>query len=83
MPPIPFAIAAFASRGRGMGWGDVKLVAFGGAVLGLETAVAAFCGACILAVLIAVWRKALKEPLPFAPYLAGSIAITMAAGLQV
>jgi len=83
VPPIPFAIAAFASRGRGMGWGDVKLVAFGGAVLGLETAVAAFCGACILAVLIAVWRKALKEPIPFAPYLAASIAITMAAGLRV
>jgi prepilin signal peptidase PulO-like enzyme (type II secretory pathway) len=83
VPPIPFAIAALFSRGRGMGWGDVKLVALGGAVLGLETAVAAFIAACILAVLVAVWRRALKEPIPFAPYLAGSIAITLAAGLQV
>jgi len=82
VPPIPFAIAALVSRGRGMGWGDVKLVALGGAVLGLESAVIAFCGACVLAVLVAVWRKPLKEPIPFAPYLAGSIAITLAAGLQ-
>ncbi len=83
VPPIPFAIAALVSRGRGMGWGDVKLVAFGGAVLGLEDAVIAFFGACLIAVLVAVWRRTLKEPIPFAPYLAGSIAITLAAGLPV
>ena len=28
---VPFSIAAYLSRGRGMGWGDVKLAA----VLGL------------------------------------------------
>ncbi len=81
LPPLPFAIAALFSKGRGMGWGDVKLVALGGAVLGLEGAIITFFAACLVAVLVAVWRKALKDPIPFAPYLAGSMAITLAAGL--
>ncbi len=37
VPLVPFAVAAFLSKGRGMGWGDVKLVALGGAVLGPQT----------------------------------------------
>ncbi len=36
VPFLPFAVAAALSRGRGMGWGDVKLVALGGAVLGAQ-----------------------------------------------
>lgn len=74
---LPFAGAALLSKGLGMGWGDVKLVALGAAVLGLQTSVLAFCGACLLAVLIAVVRRRRHEPIAFVPYLAGSIAVAL------
>ena len=78
---VPFAIAALASRGLGMGWGDVKLVALGGAVLGWEAAVLAFGCACALAVIVALARKRRHEPLAFAPYLVAAIALPLAAGM--
>ena len=78
---VPFAVAAFASRGLGMGWGDVKLVALGGAVLGWEAAVLAFGCACALAVIVALARKRRHEPLAFAPYLVAAIALPLTAGV--
>ncbi len=72
---VPFAGAAFFSRGRGMGWGDVKLVALGGAVLGVPTAILASAGACLAAALVATLQKRGKQPIAFAPYLAGAIAL--------
>ena len=78
---VPFALAALASRGLGMGWGDVKLVALGGAVLGWEAAVLAFGVACALAVIVALAQKRRHEPLAFAPYLVGAIALPLTAGL--
>ncbi len=74
---IPFAAAAYLSKGRGMGWGDVKLVALGGAALGLQTAVFAFAGACLIAVVIAVLRKRRHEPIALAPYLASAIGVAL------
>ena len=74
---IPFAAAALFSRGRGMGWGDVKLVALGGAVLGIQAAVLAFAAACLIAVAVAALLKRRSEPIPFAPYLAGAIAVAL------
>jgi prepilin signal peptidase PulO-like enzyme (type II secretory pathway) len=78
---VPFAVAALASRGMGMGWGDVKLVALGGAVLGWESAVLAFGCACALAVIVALARKRRHEPLAFAPYLVAAIALPLTAGV--
>lgn len=78
---VPFALAAWASRGRGMGWGDVKLVALGGAVLGVEAAVLAFGVACAAAVIVALARKRRHEPLAFAPYLVAAIALPLAVGV--
>ncbi len=75
---VPFGIAAIISKGRGMGWGDVKLVALGGAVLGFNTSVLAFAAACLAAVAMAVVRRRRAEPIAFAPYLAGSIALAIA-----
>jgi leader peptidase (prepilin peptidase)/N-methyltransferase len=75
---VPFALAALFSRGRGMGWGDVKLVALGGAALGLHTAIVAFTAASLIAVSVAYLRKRPREPLPFAPYLAGAVAVALA-----
>jgi prepilin signal peptidase PulO-like enzyme (type II secretory pathway) len=75
---VPFAAAALLSKGRGMGWGDVKLVTLGAAILGWQPAVLAFAGACLIAVFVAMIRKRRSEPIAFAPYLAGAIAAVLA-----
>jgi prepilin signal peptidase PulO-like enzyme (type II secretory pathway) len=75
---VPFAIAAFFSKGRGMGWGDVKIIALGAAVLGLNMSIVAFATACLAAVAIAAVRRRRAEPIAFAPYLAASIALAIA-----
>lgn len=73
---VPFACAAIFSRGRGMGWGDVKLAALGAAVLGVQTAILAAAGACLIAILVSVVRKnSRNQPIAFAPYLSGAIAL--------
>ncbi|HVA38902.1 MAG TPA: A24 family peptidase [Candidatus Dormibacteraeota bacterium] len=77
VPFVPFAIAAMFSKGRGMGWGDAKLVALGGAVLGMQTAVLAFAVACFVATVVAVVRDRGKTAVAFAPYLVASIVIAM------
>ena len=74
IPLAPFAAAAALSRGRGMGWGDVKLAALAGAVLGAQAALLALAVACIAAVLYASTRKQRSAPIAFAPYIAGAIA---------
>jgi prepilin signal peptidase PulO-like enzyme (type II secretory pathway) len=80
IPFVPFAAAAFLSKGRGMGWGDVKLVALGGAVLGAQWAIVAFAAACLAAVAICYFRGRQRGPIAFAPYLTAAIgaAIPMA-----
>ena len=77
LPAIPFAIAAAMSKGRGMGWGDVKLVALGAAVLGAQTATLAFAAACIAAVLVAFLKHRTTQPIAFAPYLVVAIALAI------
>jgi prepilin signal peptidase PulO-like enzyme (type II secretory pathway) len=73
IPFVPFAVAAFLSKGRGMGWGDVKLVALGGAVLGAQWAIIAFAAACLAAVAVCYARGRRKGPIAFAPYLTAAI----------
>ncbi|HTJ26151.1 MAG TPA: prepilin peptidase [Candidatus Limnocylindria bacterium] len=76
----PFAATALVSRGLGMGWGDVKLAALGGALLGAPNAALAFTFAAFAAYLIA-WRTGgLRRPIAFGPYLAVSIAAAGALG---
>lgn len=77
LPAIPFAGAAVLSKGIGMGWGDVKLAALGGAVLGPQAAVLAFALACIAAVLVAYARGWRTGPIAFAPYMAAAIAVAV------
>lgn len=77
IPILPFALAAALSKGRGMGWGDVKLVALGAAVLGAQMATLAFAGACICAVILAYAKHRSAQPIAFAPYLAGAIAVAI------
>lgn len=74
---VPFAALAMISKGRGMGWGDVKLATLGGAVLGGETALLAFTVGCLVAVVYAYARGRRSEVIAFAPYLAGAIGIAL------
>jgi prepilin signal peptidase PulO-like enzyme (type II secretory pathway) len=73
---VPFSIAAYLSRGRGMGWGDVKLAAVAGALLGASNALLALALAAFAAALGAKFRRdAAMQPLAFAPYLIGATAL--------
>jgi prepilin signal peptidase PulO-like enzyme (type II secretory pathway) len=81
VPFVPFAIAALLSRGRGMGWGDVKLVALGGAILGAQLSVLAFALACLAAVGINYARGRKHGAIAFAPYLASAIGIAIPLGM--
>jgi prepilin signal peptidase PulO-like enzyme (type II secretory pathway) len=81
VPFVPFAVAAILSRGRGMGWGDVKLVALGGAILGARISILAFAGACIAAVAINYMRGNKRGAIAFAPYLASAIGLAIPIGI--
>jgi prepilin signal peptidase PulO-like enzyme (type II secretory pathway) len=69
VPFVPFAVAAIVSRGRGMGWGDAKLVALGGAVLGAQAALVAFALSCLAAGIVSRLNGRRGTPIAFAPYL--------------
>lgn len=73
VPFAPFAITAAISKGRGLGWGDVKLAALGGAVLRAEVALLVFAAGCLVAVAHAYLRGRRSEPIAFAPYLVCAI----------
>ena len=81
VPFAPFAIAAALSKGRGMGWGDVKLVALGGAVLGAQISLAVFAVACLIAVVVSYAGGRKAGPIAFAPYLASAIAMGIPIGI--
>jgi prepilin signal peptidase PulO-like enzyme (type II secretory pathway) len=78
---VPFAAAALYTKGYGMGWGDVKLAALGGLVLGAPAALLLFTAACVAAVLLnrKVGDKA--GPIAFGPYLAAAIGLALPLGV--
>lgn len=80
---VPFAFAAAFTRGKGMGWGDVKLAALGGAVLGLELSLFVFAVACLTAGLLNFRRGKESTPVAFAPYLASAIGLAIPAGIML
>lgn len=75
---VPFGILALVSKGRGMGWGDAKLAALGGALLGIGSATVAFVLASFVAGL-AAWLKYRRRNAPIAmgPYLVAAIAASL------
>lgn len=81
VPFAPFAVTAAISKGRGLGWGDVKLAALGGAVLGAEIALLVFAAACFAAVAYAYLRGRRTQPIAFAPYLICAIGAGIPLGV--
>ncbi len=76
-----FAIAALLSRGRGMGWGDAKLAAVAGALLGLPWSMGVLGAACFAATVVSVVRNRGTQPIAFAPYIV--VAVVSAIALTV
>ncbi|MBV9439021.1 MAG: prepilin peptidase [Candidatus Eremiobacteraeota bacterium] len=74
---VPFAAAAWLSKGRGMGWGDVKLAALVGAVLGASNGLLA----CALAAFAAFAGTRFAPILAARPALAAFPALPSDAGL--
>ena len=78
VPFAAFALSAAFSKGRGMGWGDAKLAAFGGAILGLAPSLIAFALASLVAVMVAmIAKRAVTEPIAFGPYMVAAIIVGM------
>ncbi len=73
-----FGAAALLSRGRGMGWGDAKLAAIAGALLGLPWSLGVLGAACFAATLVSVIRNRGTQPIAFAPYIVVSVLLAVA-----
>ena len=83
-----FLIIFFASRGRWMGFGDVKLAVLMGLLLGLPNVLVAlflafFLGAIIGIILMLFKGKKLKSEIPFGPFLITGTFIAMFWGCQM
>ncbi len=75
-----FLLLFFVTKGKGMGFGDVKLSFLLGLVLGFPKIILAlylaFLTGAILGIILIIWRKkrSLKDTVPFGPFLiAGTI----------
>ena len=75
---IPFAGVAALSKGRGLGWGDVKLAALGAAILGARGAMFALASACVAAFVVSRVVRPQGRPIALAPYLVVGICVDLA-----
>lgn len=87
-----FAVSVFLlliclfTKGRGIGHGDIKLMAATGLLLGWKLSVVAFIMACIIATVVYLIRMATRKVgrrLAFGPYLSMGIFIVMIWGEQL
>ena len=77
-----FLLLVLITRGRGMGWGDVKLAFLMGLVLGFPGIVVALIlafltGALVGVILVLTGQKRFGEHLPFGPFLAASTLVVL------
>lgn len=76
----------FVTKGRGIGHGDIKLMAATGLLMGWKRIIVAFIVACIIGTVIHLIRMAVKKAgrkLAFGPYLSMGIYIAMIWGEQL
>jgi prepilin signal peptidase PulO-like enzyme (type II secretory pathway) len=74
---VPFAVAAAATQGKGMGWGDTKLAALAGAVLGGPLGFVAMAVACVAAAVGYKVKHITAGPIALAPYIASTVALAL------
>jgi len=83
-----FGLIILVSRGKWLGWGDVKLAIFMGLLLGwpkivLALFLANFLGAMIGIGLVLSRRKSFKSEVPFGPFLVAGTLISLFWGEQI
>ncbi len=83
-----FALLVALSRGRGMGFGDVKLMLASGLVLGwpdiaLSTILSFVIGGILGGLLILIKQKTMKDRIPFAPFLVLGFFLTVFFGFAI
>lgn len=83
-----FLLIVLATRGRGMGEGDIIFAFLIGMVLGFEKTLVSLMlsfliGALVALLMVAVGRKKFGETVPFAPFLALGLLISLFWGEQV
>ena len=74
------------TKGRGIGHGDIKLMAATGLLMGWKKIIVAFILACIIGTVVHLIRIAIKKvgrKLAFGPYLSMGIFIVMIWGEQL
>lgn len=82
-----FGLIYLATRGAGLGFGDVKLAGCLGLYLGLAHSIAAFAAAFIVGAILAIpvlltRKRRAKDVLPLGPFLVlGALVVTFAPGL--
>ena len=79
------AAVTLATRGKGMGWGDVKLAGVMGLILGpsklaVALAAAVLTGAVAAIILVAIGRKKWGQTIAFGPFLVGGTLIALVWG---
>ena len=82
-------IGSTIMRKTAMGGGDVKLMAIIGLFLGawkelvMVIGISSFIGAIIGTLLIVIWKRDRKSPIPFGPFLAGASVVVLLWGDQL
>ncbi len=82
---VPFLLLWFFSRGKYMGFGDVKFMLFAGLVLGWPVIVVAllvafWLGALVAVPLLLMGKKKFQSKLPFGTFLAIAVVIALLYG---
>lgn len=85
---LSFVLLIIATRGKGMGWGDVKYVFFLGLALGFPNIVpgifiAFLVGAIFSVGLILFGKKSFGQTVPFGPFLSLGAFIALLWGMQI
>lgn len=84
-----FLILYLATKGKGMGFGDVKLALLLGLVLGFPGIVLAlylaFLTGAFAGLILIIWKKkaSIKDAIPFGPFLIGTSLVSLFLGSQI